>query len=185
MKKNRKSAAILLAIATLMLAAALSGCGGSREDPNAPPILEIHDSIADVEDIGDGKAMLFMDGQITNTSKMKTVEYASLPYLTMDGQEIETTCEILGRDDNGKVGPRETVVYSVRFEFDPGTEHEWKFGTREGTVVNGLGDYACVKAALRNFEGKAPVTKEDLQRVEAEQKQKYQEFLKENKGQSK
>jgi len=34
---------------------------------------------------------------------------------------------------------------------------------------------------LRNFEGKAPVSMDDIKKAEEEQKQKYKEFLKEEK----
>lgn len=68
------------------------------------------------------------------------------------------------------------AVYSVSYEFDPEKEHEWKFGYHEDMVVDGLDEYACIKEALRDYEGKAPVTMEEIRQMENEQKKKFEEF---------
>ena len=182
MTKLRRCSMIMLSIATVALSALSFSACGAEEDANAPVELEIHDSYADIEDIGDGNAELIMQGVITNKSSLKTVGYDSLPYLTMDGQEVETIYEPMDSDDTDKVAPGKSVVYTVIYDFDPNADHEWKFGTRENTVVNGLDDYVCIKEAKRNFEGKPQVTMEEIKKVEEEQKQKFEEFLKEEQN---
>ncbi len=117
-----------------------------------------------------------MEGIITNHSGLKTIDYASLPYLTMDGNKIETTYEPIDSEDDGKLAPGKSAVYSVSYEFDPKEEHEWGFGVHEDTVVDGLDEYACIKEALRDYEGKAPVTMEEIRQMENEQKKKFEEF---------
>ena len=99
----------------------------------------------------------------------------------MNGEEVTTTYEPVDSDDTDKVAPGKTAMFSVELEFDPAVEHKWKYGTREGTVANGLGDYACIKAAIRNYGGKAPVTMDDINAAEEEQKKKFEEFEKSEK----
>ena len=45
--------------------------------------------------------------------------------------------------------------------------------------MKGLNEYVKIKEALRDYEGKAQVTEEDLTEVEREAEEHYQEFLKE------
>ena len=49
---------IMLSVATVTLSAFSFCACGAEEDTNAPVELEIHDSYADIEDIGDGNAQL-------------------------------------------------------------------------------------------------------------------------------
>ena len=44
-----------------------------------------------------------------------------------------------------------------------------------------LGDYVCIKEAMRSYEGKSPVSMEEIEAVEEEQKKKFQEFEKSEK----
>ena len=69
------------AVAQVGALAALSftGCG-EEEDPNAPVEVELHDSIADVKQLTDGKAKLMVQSMITNNSELKTLDYSSLSY---------------------------------------------------------------------------------------------------------
>ena len=143
--------------------------------------LEIHDSLADVENIGDGKARLIMQGIITNNSDIKTIDYNNLPYLKMDGQKVTTTYEPVDSEDSDKVAPKKSVVYSVSYDYDPSTEHEWSFGYSDDTVISGLDDYVCIKEAIRNYEGKPQVSMDDIKKIEQEQKEKFKNFEKEQK----
>ena len=102
-----------------------------------------------------------------------------LPQLTMDGEVMEAEYEYFDGEDHDKLGPGEWVYFHISHNFDPSVDHEWKFAYAEDTVVSGLDQYVRIKEALRNFEGKPPVTMEDIRKVEKEQKERYQEFLKE------
>ncbi|MBR1442848.1 MAG: hypothetical protein IJ583_04870 [Firmicutes bacterium] len=174
------SGKILSVGAAVLMALSLGGCG-AQEDVMAPVQLEIHDSAADIEEIGEGKARLEMEGIITNKSELKTVDYTSLPYLKMDDKEVTTTYEPVDSEDTDKVAPGKSVVYSVTYDFDTTAEHEWKFGSREDTVVSGLDEYVCIKRAMRAFEGKGQVTDEEIEKMEEEQQKKFEEFEKSQK----
>lgn len=177
----KKTLFLLLSAAALALV--LCACG-STEDAMAPVEMEIHDSIADVAPTEDGMATLLMDGVITNTSKLHSAEADQLPQLTMDGEAVEAEYEYFDGEDHDKLGPGEWVYYHISHDFDPTVDHEWKFQSADDTVVSGLDDYDCIKEALRNFEGKPPVTMEDIKQMEKEQKERYQEFLKEEAAQN-
>ena len=150
----------------------------------APVEMEIHDSMADVVPTEDGMAHLVMDGTITNTSKLHSAELAQLPQLTMDGNVVEAEYEFYDGEDHEKLGPGEWVYFHISFDFDPTIDHEWKFRYADDTVVTGLDQYVCIKEAIRNFEGKPPVTMEDIKKVEQEQRERYEAFLKEEAEQN-
>ena len=179
MKDKKALKAIVVLSLLVVMALSVTACG-HEEDVNAPANLEIHDSYADVENIGDGKARLIMQGIITNNSELKTIDYDNLPYLQMDGQKVTATYEPVDSEDTDKVAPGKSVVYSISYDYDPGTDHEWGFGYSDETVVSGLDDYVCIKEAIRNFEGKPQITMEDLEKLEQEQREKFEEFQREN-----
>ncbi len=74
-----------------------SSCNG--EDPMAPANLEIHDSYAEISDADNEMAELVMEGVITNNLEQKIISYNDLPYLTIDGEKIETTYEPVDSED--------------------------------------------------------------------------------------
>lgn len=178
----KKTLFLLLSAAALALV--LCACGSATEDAMAPVEMEIRDSIADISPTEDGMATLFMDGVITNTSKLHSAAADQLPQLTMDGEVVEAEYEYYDGEDHDKLGPGEWVYYHISYDFDPSVDHEWKFAYAEDTVVSGLDQYVRIKEALRNFEGKPPVTMEDIRQMEKEQKERYQEFLKEEAAQN-
>ncbi len=160
----------------LILALCLSACSSNDENEI---YMEIHDSVADIEALDDGTARLFVCGVITNNSKTLSAEYDLLPKLTIDGEVMEAGYEPLGDPDVSDLPPGASVYYEVTYNFDPTVDHEWKFTNEDGTVVYGLEEYACIKAALRALEDKPAVTMADIRQMEKEQKQRYKEFLKE------
>ena len=161
-----------------------SGSGGSSaassaEDSNAPIYLEIGEEVmADVDDGKDGKARLQMDYSVTNTSEARTAQMSDLPQLTLNGKPVEATYT---HQDSTKteLAPGETVYAHVDFEYDEKADHEWRFKEQPGTVVSRLDRYVAIIEAERNYEGLPQVTQEEIDKMEAEQKAAYEEFLKE------
>ena len=180
-----KKTAIAVLVAVL-LACGLCACSGtgsssatsSAEDSDAPIYLQISDAMADVTDGAGGKAKLEMDYAVTNTSEKRTAQMSDMPQLTLNGAPVEATYR---HQDSTKteLAPGETATAHIEFEYDPKAENEWRFEEAEGTVVTGLERYVGIIEAQRNYLGEPPVTQEDIDKMEAEQRAAYEEFLKE------
>lgn len=175
----RRTIVTVVSAMALVAAVCLCACSSSGNEATGPIELEIRDSAADVYSVQDGMARLEMQGAITNKSEMQTAQLSDLPQLTMDGEVVEATYEPIDMETADKVEPGKSVAYRISFDFDPSKDHEWNFEEADGTVVEGLDQYVVVKEALRNYEGKPQVTMEDIEKLEQEQQEKYQEFLEE------
>lgn len=97
----------------------------------------------------------------------------------MDGEPIEAVYQPIDMESADKVEPGKSVTYEISYVFDASEDHDWKFASADGTVVDGLDQYVKIKEALRDYEGKPQVTEEDLAEVEREAEERYQEFLEE------
>ena len=181
---NKKIVIVMLGAVFLTLG--LCACSGpstssatnGAEDSNAPIYLEIGEGVmADVTDGSDGKARLQMDFSVTNASEVRTAQMTDMPQLTLNGKPVETTWEHQDSTKT-KLAPGETAHAHVDIEYDEKADHEWRFEEQPGTVVSHLECYVAIIEAERNYEGLPQVTQEDIDKMEAEQRTAYEEFLK-------
>lgn len=172
---NKKT--IVAMLSAVFVAFCMCACSGpSGQDANEPICLHISDAKSSVTDATDGNSELQMDFTVTNVSKTRSARMEDLPELALNDMPIETDYEF---QDSSKrqLDPGEIAYGHVDYDYDEATEHEWRFDAVEGTVVSGLERYVSVIEAERDYEGKDPITMEEIEKMDAEEQVAYEEYL--------